>query len=345
MEGFRGTFVLVFFRVPHLRLQRIDEVFPAHEVHEAAAQIGAQLRQLLLRVQTHHRFPGLQHVADQQLEQITLALAGVAQNQHIGVGAVAGAAVRVHDDVGAVLVPAEVEAFRIGFAGVVEEEQIGGGDGGQDALKLGGEGVAARRIHRLEPLPLAQQQPVRAQLGAGQIGENFALQRPQVLQSSSAQFGVDRAVDQRLPVPVHGGHQLRHVVEVGLGGDALFQIVCGAAVQAVFVRRVVDDPVLLCGGDPADVHRQRHPGFLPQPPQQGQLLGGGRIATQGQGGAVSPAQNVVVRVELHGGGGDEVQEVFGLNFGLEHGFRRFFLLLFSHCESTPRRRNRRNARW
>ena len=45
-----------------------------------------------------------------------LALAGVAQDQDIGVGFVIGAPVKVREDVGAKLVPSQVEAVGVGLA-------------------------------------------------------------------------------------------------------------------------------------------------------------------------------------------------------------------------------------
>ena len=59
-------------------------------------------------------------VGNNALEQMGLALAGVAQNQDIGVGLVIGPAVEVGEDIGAELVPAQVEPMGIGLAGIVK---------------------------------------------------------------------------------------------------------------------------------------------------------------------------------------------------------------------------------
>ena len=54
-----------------------------------------------------------------------LALAGVAQNQHVGVCLVIGAAVKVRKNICAELIPPQVEAVGIGFAAVIKGIEIG----------------------------------------------------------------------------------------------------------------------------------------------------------------------------------------------------------------------------
>ena len=63
----------------------------------------------MLRVQADGGLAAFQNVAQQELEQVALALAAVAQDEDVGCGLVIGAAVQIHDDVGAVPVPANVE--------------------------------------------------------------------------------------------------------------------------------------------------------------------------------------------------------------------------------------------
>ena len=61
---------------------------------------------LSLGVQDDDRFPALPQIGDDPLEQMRLALAGVSQDQDVGVGLVIGAAVKVRQDVAAEFVPA-----------------------------------------------------------------------------------------------------------------------------------------------------------------------------------------------------------------------------------------------
>ena len=59
-------------------------------------------------------------IADQQLNEVALALTAVAQDQDVGGGLVALAPVEVHHDVAAKLVLADIEAVGIGLAGIIE---------------------------------------------------------------------------------------------------------------------------------------------------------------------------------------------------------------------------------
>lgn len=111
--------------IPPLGLQEVDADVPAHEVHKAAAQRSAGLLHLMFRVQAEGGLAGLQEVADQELEEVALALAGAAQDEDALVGLVLCPAAEVHDDIGAVFVPAQVEAPGVGLAGKMEWEEVG----------------------------------------------------------------------------------------------------------------------------------------------------------------------------------------------------------------------------
>src|SRR5699024_11127830 len=99
----------------HLGLQGIDAVLAAHQVDEASAQVGAEINELMLRVQADGGLPGLQDTAQQEFQEIALALAGVAQDEGAGGGLVLCPPVQIHDDVGAVAVPPNVESVGIGL--------------------------------------------------------------------------------------------------------------------------------------------------------------------------------------------------------------------------------------
>ena len=89
-EGFRGCLVLLGVHAPRLGLQRVDAVPAVHQVHEASAQVMAQVDELMLRVEADGGLAALQDVAQEQLQQVALALAGIAQDQDAGGGLVLG---------------------------------------------------------------------------------------------------------------------------------------------------------------------------------------------------------------------------------------------------------------
>ena len=226
---------------------------------------------------------------------------------------------------------------------MVEGVQIAHRSGGQDTLKEAPEGVGSSRIGGLEALPLAQEDIVHAQLRAGQLGHDLVLQHLQGVWTLGSQLQKDGAVDQRLLVALHGGDEGDHVLEVGLGGDALLEVVGVAPLHAALAAGIVEDGVLLGGGDLPSVDPQGHATLFPQVTEEGQLLGAGGVAPQGQYAAVSAAQNKAVRVETDGGGGDHVQEILGLILRAGSG-RRLFLLLRFLCHGVSPRFLRHNCR-
>ena len=85
--------------VPASRFQQIDPVLTAQKVQIASAQIHTEIFQLMFRVQTDHSLPRLQHVAKQELEQVSLTLAGVTQDRGAAAGLVALLLIQVHEHV------------------------------------------------------------------------------------------------------------------------------------------------------------------------------------------------------------------------------------------------------
>ena len=102
--------------VPVPGLQQIDADPAAEQIHKAAPQVAAQLLHLMLRVQGEDGLAGLQHVAQQKLQQVALALSAIAQDQGAGVSLVAGSPIQVHDDIGTILLVAQIEAAGIRLA-------------------------------------------------------------------------------------------------------------------------------------------------------------------------------------------------------------------------------------
>ena len=213
-EGIGHSWIVipVVANIPPLGLQKVDTELPAHEVRVTAAQFAAEPGQLLLRVQADHRLAALQQVADEQLEQVALALAGVAQDEHAGIGLVRCAAVQIQQDVRTIVVIADVKPMRIAAAGVVDGVQVGGGAGGQHPLKLGAQGVPPRRVGGEEALPLAEQQGVCTELGPGELGAHLVPQQPQLLGGFGRQLQEHGAVYEGLPVLPGAGNDDGHVL-------------------------------------------------------------------------------------------------------------------------------------
>ena len=178
----------------------------------------------MLHVQRDDRFPSLQKIEQEQLHQIRFALAGVAKNENIGRGFIFVTLVEVHDNIAAVLVLANVEALAVGFATVVEREQICHGAGWQDALVLRTEGVEPDRADRAEACLLAELQLVHIQLRAHEFDLHIRLQNLQFLHISRDHFDVDGTVQQGFFVPVQRANEVRHVLQIALRLDRPLQI-------------------------------------------------------------------------------------------------------------------------
>ena len=155
-------------------------------------------------------------------------------------------------------------------------------------------------------------------------------------------------MDEGLPVLPGAGNDGGHILEVGLRRDTPLQVVLAAPVQPVLVDGLVVDGVLLRRCHLAGVEVEGDAGPVADVGEQGQLLGDGGVTPEGQDTAVQAAQHVGVRVELHGCGGDEVQEILDAGFrGLGRDpFIRFLLCFFSHVLlPTSLRRSPRNSPW
>ena len=132
---------------PCFRLERVDCVLSAHEVDIAAAQGVAEFLILGLGVQADDCLAGFTDIGQNQLEQIALALAAVTENQDVARGLVLGAAVKVHEDVRAVLVPSEIQSLRIGLAGEVERIEVCHAGCRKDSFILRAELIVTGRDH------------------------------------------------------------------------------------------------------------------------------------------------------------------------------------------------------
>ena len=324
----------IFLIAPDLGFQYIDQVLAGEEVDVAAAKGGGQILVFMLHIQTDHTLAGLPQVRQQELQQMGLALAGVTKDQGVAVGLVIASAVQVDQDVGTVLITANVEALGVGAAGEVEGIQVGHRAGRQDSLILRAEAVASEGHNREVALLLAQGQPVHRDLGTGQLHGNVRLQLLQCFRVFGFQLNEHGAVEQGFPVLTQVCQQSHHILEVTLGFDCLVQIVvtCHKAVLAVGI--VHDLPLF---------HRLHQPVIDPQGDtvavrklgEDRLFLGGGGIFLDRPGAAVSVTDDVAVGKELDGTGSDAVEEVLGCNDFLLFRGQLFRLSLEQLHSSTP----------
>ena len=210
------TALIRLLRIPDPGLQRIDMDRSAHDVHIAASQGLAELHELILRVQADHALAVFQEIRQQQFEKEGLALAGVAQDQGAAGGLVLPAALQIHDDLTAELVPPDGEPLGVRLAGVVERIEVGGRSGGQDPLILRAEHVAAPGLGGVEALLLAQVEPIYLQAAAGQVRRGLRLEAAELLRRIRHQLQVHRAVEERRLAPMLLRHHRAHVSEVAV---------------------------------------------------------------------------------------------------------------------------------
>ena len=297
----------------------------------------------MLGVQRDHAFARLPHIAEQELQKITLALSGVAEDEDAGVGLVRSTVVEVHDDVGAEAVPANEEALGIGFAGIVHGVQIGNAPGRQNTFRKIGKLAAARGVGGEKALPLAQEQRIGAHAGAHQLGGYGVPRRAQLFRIRGGNVQIHAAVDERLLFLPLLRQQLRHIPQVGLRRDALLVIVGVAPLHAAFVGGGVEDGVLLGRRDLPCRQAQVDATHIAKTPQQRQLIRHGRVAFQRHRRVIPAAKDEVVGVELHRRGRDHIQKIFRAL----HLFRHLLFLLlflFSHVH-TPLHRNHGILPW
>ena len=297
----------------------------------------------MLGVQRDHAFARLPHIAEQELQKITFALSGIAEDEGAGVGLVRSTAVEVHDDVGAEAVPANEEALGIGFAGIVHGVQIGNAPGRQNTFRKIGKLAAARGVGGEKALPLAQEQRIGAHAGAHQLGGYGVPRRAQLFRIRGGNVQIHAAVDERLLFLPLLRQQLRHIPQVGLRRDALLIVVGIAPLHAAFVGGGMKDGVLLGRRDLPCRQAQIDAAHIAKAPQQRQLIRHGRVAFQCHCRVVPAAEDKMVGIEFYRRGRDHVQKIFRAL----HLFRHLLFLLlflFSHVH-TPLHRNHGIPPW
>ena len=327
--------------IPALGFQHIDDVLSGHEVSKTAAHRLAHFLLFVFSIQRNDGLAGLQQVQNEQLHEIGLALTGVAKDQDVGRGLVLIPLVEIHQNVAAVFVFADVEALGIQLAGVVEGIEIRHAGGGQYSFKLDAECVVTAGIDAAEALLLTEQELIHIQLAPHQLRQYIGLEQLEVVVVGCGQLDVHGAVEQRLTVSVHGGHQGGHILKVALGGDRLLQVVGVGAVQAVLVGGVLNDALFLSRSDLPGVDPQGDAVLFSQMTEDGLLIRAGRVFTKRPDAAVGVAADEMIRHEADHRGGDHIQKGFDgcLLAALRNRSFRFLCqngcLLFSVEASRP----------
>ena len=120
-------------------------------------------------------------------------------------------------------------------------------------------------------------------------------------------------MQQRLPVAVHGGNDVCHILKVACGRYGLLQVLRGSLFHAVFVCRIADDLFLLRRCHLPCVNAQGDTVLLPKVAQDCLLVSGGRVFPERPYAAVSVAADIMVRVKLDDRRGNHVQKSLELH--------------------------------
>ena len=268
-------------------------ILARHEVDVTAAEVGRQVLIFRFCVQRDDPFPGFPQVGQDQLHQEGFALAGVSEDQNIAVGLILAAAVKIREDVGAELVPTDIDPVGVGFAGKVERVKIGHRGSGKDTFELRAELIGAGRQYREKTLFLPQGQTVHSDFGPRQLHSNILLQFLELFHAPGLELNEHGAVQQRLTVLAELGQKLHHVLQVALCLDRLGHIVAGGH-ELVSARSVLHDLPLLPGVHQPVVHPQGHAAAIRELGKDRLGLGSGRILPDHPHTAVAVAHNVVI---------------------------------------------------
>lgn len=125
-EGLRGLLIVLMLGVvlPGHGLQGVDGIVAGQKIQVTPAQGLGQVQVFGFGIHKDDGLAGLPQIGDNALEQIGFPLPGIAQDEDIGVGLVISPAVKVRENIGAELIPAQVEPMGVGLAGIVEGVEI-----------------------------------------------------------------------------------------------------------------------------------------------------------------------------------------------------------------------------
>ena len=296
--------------------------------------MNRQLPILTLRVHDQHPLSGLPEVGQQKLHEIAFSLSGVAQNQDIAVGLVIPPMVQVYQNIGSVLVSTDIEALGIGLTGEIKREHISHRAGGQNTFKLAAEAVPAKGHGGKKPFLLPQGQPVRRDLGAGQLHADVGLQTFQGTHALGFQFQEHSAVDQGLLLPAQGHKELLYIQQILLRLDGFVDIRV-PQLQAVFSGSVIGNLPLLVGFHQPVEHSERYAGMVCQVGKNRLFLCAGGIFPDHPDTAVGVAHKEIVGIEFNGCGSNAVEETLSFHPCLFLHSPLLFSKQLTHSLSPP----------
>lgn len=146
-------------------------------------------------------------------------------------------------------------------------------------------------------------------------------------------------MDQGFLIPLHGGNEGDHILKVGLGGDALLEVIGIASFHPAAIAGVMKNGIFFGRSYLPGIGAEGDPAPLSQMAENRQAIRLGRVAFDRHGAAIGAAQDVVVGVEFDRRGSNHVQKVLGspLRLGnalfLGWGFLIGFLPLLLHTFS------------
>ena len=240
-------------------------------------------------------------------------MTGIAQDQDVGCGLILRAAVEVHEDIGSILISADIQPLGIGLAGKIEGIQIGNRAGWQHTLELRAKLIAAHRQHGEEAFLLPECQTIHRDFGAGQLHGNIGLQFLQRIQTLCLQLQKYGTVEQRLLVLAQIRQQLNDILKVALRLDGFVHIIA-AGFQLVAPGGVLYNLALLHAFHQPVVNVQGHTAAIRKLCQNRLFLRGGRILPNDPHAPVGITQNIMVAHKFDSAGQDAVEEILGSEF-------------------------------
>ena len=240
-------------------------------------------------------------------------MTGIAQDQDVGCGLILRAPVKIHEDIGSILISADIQSLGIGLAGEVEGIQVCHRAGWQHALELCAELIAAHRQHGEEAFLLPEGQPIHRDFGTGQFHGNIGLQFLQRIHVLCLQLQKYGAVEQRLLVLAQIRQQLNDILKVALRLDGFVHIIA-AGFQLVAPGGVLHNLALLHAFHQPVVNAQGHTAAIRELCQNRLFLRGGRILPNDPYAPVGIPDDIVVGHKLDGAGQDAVEEILGSDF-------------------------------
>ena len=240
-------------------------------------------------------------------------MTGIAQDQDVGCGLIFRTAVKIHKDIGAILISADIQSLGIGFTGEIEGIQIGNRAGRQHPLELCTKLIAAHRQHREETFLLPQSQPIHRDFGTGQLHGNIGLQFLQRIHILCLQLQEHGAVEQRLLVLAQISQQLDNILKVALRLNGFVHVIT-AGFQLVAAGGVLHDFPLLHAFHQPVINAECDTAAIRKLCQNRLFLRSGRILPNDPYAPVGIPDDIVVSHKLDGAGQDAVKEILGSDF-------------------------------